>query len=117
MGSRGSQLGCLCLMAELYPQPSVAICSRWLGGNPKRNSRDYENDLKVTTLLELRTFASLLLFMVFSCSGAELSPCDQDIWPAELKDFLPGPLQREFTGKLLNQSGAPEKAKFRPRTL
>lgn len=52
-------------------------------------------------------FASLLLFMMFSCLGAELSPCDQDIWPTELKDFLPGPLQREFTDKTFKPNWSP----------
>lgn len=45
--------------------------------------------------------------MMLSCSGTELSPCDQDIWPAELKDFLPGPLQKEFTDKTFKPNWSP----------
>jgi hypothetical protein len=35
--------------------------------------------------------------MTFSYPRAELSPYDRDVWLAKLRDFLPGPLQEEFT--------------------
>lgn len=56
-------------MAELSPQPSVAIFSRWLGENPKRNNGDYEDDLKVTALLDLRTRSLACCGLCFPAPG------------------------------------------------